>query len=95
MAKEIAEPSAEQEEAAEGDQVRVHHPGERLLREREVRADRRERDAHDRHVEDDHQIAETEDEEREPASVVYPSAARGLVGGDLHVSVRARGQRAW
>ena len=26
---------------------------------------------------------------------VYPSAACGLVGGDLHVSVRACGHRAW
>ena len=31
MAVEVAEPAAEQEKAAEGEQVRVHDPGERGL----------------------------------------------------------------
>jgi hypothetical protein len=35
--QEVAQPSAEQEEAAEGDQVRVDDPRERLLRKPEIR----------------------------------------------------------
>ena len=38
--------------------------------EAEVVADRGQRDVHDRRVEDDHQVAEAEDEEREPAGAV-------------------------
>ena len=67
MAEEVAQPAAEQEEAAEGEQVGVDDPGERRLGEAEILADRRQGDAHDRHVEDDHQVAEAEDDERQPA----------------------------
>ena len=66
--EEIAEPAAEQEKAAEREQIGVDDPRQRRLREAEILADRGQRDAHDRHVEDDHQVAEAEDEEREPAS---------------------------
>ena len=55
VAVEVAEPPAEQQEAAEGEQIGVHDPGERGLREAEVLPDRRQRDVHDRRVEDDHQ----------------------------------------
>jgi hypothetical protein len=65
--EQVAEPATEEQEAAEGQQVRVHHPGERRLREAEVVADRRQGDVHDRAVEDDHQVAEAEHVEREPA----------------------------
>ena len=66
VAEEVTEPSAEQEEAAEGEQVGVHDPGERGLGEAEVGPDRRQGDVHDRRVEHDHQRAGAEDEEREP-----------------------------
>ena len=36
LAVEVAEPAAEQEEAAEGQQIRVHDPGERGLGEAEI-----------------------------------------------------------
>ena len=65
--EEVAEAAAEQEEAAEGDQVRVHDPRERLVGEAEVLLDRRQRDADDRHVEDDHQVAEAQDQQGQPA----------------------------
>jgi hypothetical protein len=55
--EEIAEPPAEQEEPSEADQVRVHDPRKRLLRETQITADRRERDPDDRDVEDNHQVA--------------------------------------
>jgi hypothetical protein len=67
VAEEVAEPTAEQQEAAEGQQIGVHHPRERRLREPEVVPDRRERDVHDRAVQHDHQIAQTEHVQREPA----------------------------
>ncbi len=67
MPVQVAQPSAEQEEAAEREQIGVHDPGERGLREAEIVLDRRQGDVHDRRVEHDHEIAEAEDEEREPA----------------------------
>ena len=68
MAVEVAQPSTEKQEAAEGEQVRVDDPGKRRLGEAEVGPDRRQRDVHDRRVENDHQRAEAEDDQREPAS---------------------------
>jgi hypothetical protein len=66
-AEQVAEPAAEQEEAAEREQVGVDYPGKRRLREAEVVANRRKRDIHDRPVEHDHEIAEADHIEREPA----------------------------
>ena len=62
--EQVAEPAAEQQEPAEREQVGVHHPGERGLREAQIRPDRRQGDVHDRRVEDDHQVPATEHEER-------------------------------
>ena len=67
MAEEVSQPASEEEKAAEGDQVGVHDPGERGLGEPEVGSNRRQGNVHDRHVEDDHQVAEAEDEQRQPA----------------------------
>ena len=68
VAEEVAEPTAEQQKTAEREDVGVHDPGERRLREAEIGADRRECDIHDRGVQDDHQIAEAQHVEREPAT---------------------------
>ena len=68
--EEVAQPSAQKQETAEGDQVRVHDPGELLVREAEVVLDRRERDADDRHVQHDHQVAEAQHQEGQPAAAV-------------------------
>jgi hypothetical protein len=67
VAEEIAEPPTQEEEAAEREQICVHYPGQGLLREAEIGPDGRERDVHDRRVEDDHHVSETEQVEREPA----------------------------
>src|SRR6266853_426729 len=64
---ETTEPPAEEQEAAEGKHVGVHDPDERGLGEAQIRADRGQRDVHDRRVEDDHQVPEAEDDKREPA----------------------------
>jgi hypothetical protein len=61
MAEEIPQPPGEEEEAAEREQVGVRDPGERALREAEILSDRRERNPHDRHVQDDHEVTEADD----------------------------------
>ena len=71
VSEEVAEPAAEQQEPAERQQVRVHDPCQRGVRESEVRLDRRKRDADDRHVEHDHQVAQAEDEQCEPAVAAF------------------------
>jgi len=60
---EVAESATEQQEPAVRQQVRVHDPRQRRLGEAEVVLDRGERDAHDRHVEDDHQACQAQDVE--------------------------------
>ena len=67
VAEQIAEPAAEEEKAAEGEEIGVHDPGQRGLGEAQIRPDRRQRHVHDRGVQDDHQIAEAENDQREPA----------------------------
>jgi hypothetical protein len=77
VAEEVTQPAAEQQEAAEGQQIRVHDPGKRRLREAEVVPDRRQRDVYDRAVQDDHQISEAEDVEGEPPAS-HVQAGHGL-----------------
>ena len=64
---EIPQPPTEQEKAAKGEQVGIHDPGERRLREPEINPDRRQRDVHDRRVKNDHQVAEAQHRQGEPA----------------------------
>ena len=64
---QVAEAPGEQQQPAEADQVGVDHPGEARLREAEVVLDRRQRDVHDGHVENDHQHSRAEHVERNPA----------------------------
>ena len=77
-ADQVAEPSGQQQQAAEGDQERVDDPGEVALGEVQVVLDRRQRDVHDRHVEDDHQLREADDDERRPAPTVGGEAGRRM-----------------
>jgi hypothetical protein len=67
---EIADAPGQQQQAAEGDEVGVDHPRQLALREAQVVLDRRQRDVHDRGVEDDHEHAHAEHVERQPASAV-------------------------
>jgi hypothetical protein len=93
MPEQVTQPPPEQKEAAECDQVRVDDPGERLFRETEIRADRGQRDADDRHVEDDHQVAKAEDEECEPAPFVEVGPASGLGARVMSFSLCLSGHR--
>ncbi len=55
-AEQIGHSTAEQQEAAEGQRVRVDDPREVLLGEAQIAADRRQRDVDDRGVEDDDEL---------------------------------------
>ena len=67
MAEEIAQPSAQQQKAAEGQQIGVHDPDQRGLGEAEIGPDRRQGDVHDRGIQHDHEVAEAKDDEGQPA----------------------------
>jgi hypothetical protein len=71
---QIAEPAGEEQQAAERDEERVHDPGQVGLAEAEVVLDRRERDVHDRHVQDDHQLRQADDDQRQPTTTIVRSA---------------------
>ena len=78
LAVQVAESSAEQQAAAERQQVRVDDPHEGRLGEMEVGADRRQCNVHDRAVEHDHQHAEAEDDQRVPALLAVNPVGHGL-----------------
>jgi hypothetical protein len=85
MPEEIAQPTPEQQEAPEREQIGIHDPGERLLGKGEVLADRRQSNADDRHVENDHQVAQAQHDQREPAR----ACAHGSAGaGDRRLLVQ-------
>ena len=67
---EVADAPGQEQQAAERDQVGVHHPGEVVLREVQVVLDGRQRDVHDGRVQHDHQHARAEDVEGNPAVCV-------------------------
>ncbi len=68
-AKQVRDAAAEQQEPAERKGVCRDHPLQVRLREVEVRLDRRERDVHDRDVDDDHEGCDGQKREREPLAV--------------------------
>jgi hypothetical protein len=67
LPEEVSEAARQQQEASEREQVGVDDPGKRGFGEAQVGADRRQRDVHDRRVEHDHQIGQTEHVQRQPA----------------------------
>src|SRR5688572_3215873 len=69
MAVEIAQPPAQQQEAAIGQQVGIHHPHQRGLGKTEVAADRGQRHIHHGRIEHDHQVAQAQDAEGDPAAL--------------------------
>ena len=66
-ADQVTDATGKQEQAAERDQVGIDDPGEARLREAEIVLDRRQGDVHDCLVEDDHQEAGAQHDERQPA----------------------------
>ena len=75
VAEEVAEPATQQQEAAEGEQIGVHDPGERGRRKAKVGANGGQRDIHDSRVEHDHEAAQAEDDQREPACAAIGAAS--------------------
>ena len=65
-ADQVAGATAEQQEPAEQQRVRVDDPLEARLGEPELRLDRRERDVHDRRVEDHHELRQADEDQDEP-----------------------------
>jgi len=63
-AEEVAEPAGDQQQAAEGDDVGVHHPGQIRLGETQIGLDHRQGDADDGLVDDHHQSAGAEHRQR-------------------------------
>ena len=75
--EQVGHPAAEEEHAPEEDRVGGDHPLQALLREVQVGPDRRQRDVHDRDVEDDHELRGDDHRQREPApAVVAPAPLR-------------------
>ncbi len=83
--EQVTEPAGQQEQPAERDHVRVDDPGEAGFGEAEVVSDGRQRDVHDRDVENDHQHAGAEDDqgrESAPVGCHGDSPARLSVAGE-------------
>jgi len=62
----VGDTTAEEQEAAEHEHVRVDDPRQVVRREPEVRPDRRQRDVDDRRVEHDDELGRGEQRQREP-----------------------------
>ena len=75
--EEVAEAPGQEQQAAEGDEEGVDDPGEVRLAEAQIVLDRRQRDVHDRDVEDDHQLREADDDQRRPATAFIGRAVSG------------------
>jgi hypothetical protein len=68
--EQVADPSAQQQQAAEGERVSGHDPLPLRIGEMQRPLRRRQRDVHDRRVEHDHQLGQREDQEDRPALCV-------------------------
>ena len=66
-AEQVGSPSAEQQEAAEGDHVGVHDPGQVGLREVQALADARQGDVDDGRIEHHDELRDAEQDQRGPA----------------------------
>lgn len=81
--QDVAYPAAQQEQAAEGERVGAQYPGEVGGAEVEGGLDMRERDVHDRRVEDDHELACGDDGERHAGAPLPAGRARYPGFGEL------------
>ena len=88
--EQVAHAPAEQQETAEDEGVGVDDPLEVRLRQPEVFLDRRQRDVHDRAVEDDHELREADDDEHQPpvGRMAHRSPSRKLPAQSAQPSQR-------
>jgi hypothetical protein len=77
---EVTCPPAEEEEPAEHERVGVDDPLQVSVRHLEVFLDRRQRDVHDRRVEDDHELRHAHEHEHEPRVDVVVVRGRASCG---------------
>ena len=93
-AEDVAGPAAEQQQAAEGQRVPVHHPGQAGRGEVQPGLDVRQRDVHDGGVENDHQLRAEHDRQCDAraSARAAPCLTSGAVSSAIHYPVRqARG----
>ena len=69
-AHEVARAAAQQKESPEDERVRVHDPLQVGVGHLEVGLDRRQRDVHDRRIEDDHELRQADEDQDEPRVLV-------------------------
>jgi hypothetical protein len=86
-AEQVGHAPAEQEKAAEEQGVGVDDPGQVVLGERELAADRRQCDVHDRRIKHDHELGQRQQRQRQVLLVL-----RKLLWGHLE---RLLGREAW
>ena len=77
--EQIGDPAAEQQRPAEENRVGGDHPLQVRLREAEIRLDRRQRDVHDRDVENDHELGGDDERQCTPAPFVLRDFSHVLV----------------
>ena len=65
----VAEPAAHQQQAAEGQGVSRHHPLPVAVREPQRTLRRRQRDVHDRGIQNHHQLGDSHHDQNQPAPV--------------------------
>ena len=75
--EEVSEPAAEEQRSTEEDRVGGDHPLQARLREAEVGLDGRQRDVHNRDVENDHELCSDDEREGEPAPLRSSATNRG------------------
>ncbi len=80
-AEQVGEPPSQQEHAAEEDCVGGDHPLQVRLGKVKIGLDRGERDVHDRHIEDDHELGRDDQGEGAPA----PALSFGSDRGECHL----------
>jgi len=80
--EDVAEAPTQEQQPAEGEGVRVEHPGEARGREPEIGLDVRQRDVHDGRVEHEHELGDEDDAEADGAASggSLPRGALGLSG---------------
>ena len=86
-AEEVAGACAQEQEAAEGEQVAVDDPGELAPREAEPLLDVRQGDVDDGGVQDDHQLGRQNDEQEHRRGPEQGLQAAGRAGGGSPASV--------
>ena len=88
--EQVARAAAEHQEPGEGHRVRAHHPLQVVLGEVQRGADGRQRDVHDRHVEDHHELRGAGDQQDQPGVGRAAGGGHASNGSSRRTSARAQ-----